>query len=247
MCGVFVAAGFSVAVESGDYSRVVMWASNRGGFSVVELGLWRMWAQQLPAVEAHGLSHGSSWALEHGLSSCGSGAWWPHTCARPRSEIKPASPTLAGGFFTTEPPWKLSLFFKLNVLLWNDCRLMCSYKSKTKRPCENFIQFPPKALFITMVRHHYWTVDIDTVKTEVWQESQTFLSQPHPLPPLSFISQSDQFSRSVMFNSLRPHELQHARPPCPSPTSGVYPNSCPSSQWCRPAISSSVVPFSSCP
>ena len=47
--------------------------------------------------------------------------------------------------------------------------------------------------------------------------------------------------------TLRPHESQHARPPCPSPTPGVHPNSCPSSWWCHPAISSSVVPFSSCP
>jgi len=58
---------------------------------------------------------------------------------------------------------------------------------------------------------------------------------------------SVQFSRSVMSDSLRPHELQHARPPCPSPTPRVHPNSCASSQWCHPAISSSVVPFSSCP
>ena len=58
---------------------------------------------------------------------------------------------------------------------------------------------------------------------------------------------SVQFSRSVMSNSLRPHESQHARPPCPSPTPGVHPDSCPSSQWCHPAISSSAVPFSSCP
>ena len=50
-----------------------------------------------------------------------------------------------------------------------------------------------------------------------------------------------------MSNSLRPHESQHTRPPCPSPAPGVYPNSCPSSRWCHPAISSSVVPFSSCP
>ena len=56
-----------------------------------------------------------------------------------------------------------------------------------------------------------------------------------------------QFSRSVVSNSLRPHELQHARPPCPSPTPRVHPNSCPSSRWCHPAISSSVIPFSSCP
>ena len=58
-------------------------------------------------------------------------------------------------------------------------------------------------------------------------------------------SQSVQFSRSVVSNSLQPHEPQHARPPCPSPTPGVYSNPCPSSQWCHPTISSSVVPFSS--
>ena len=58
---------------------------------------------------------------------------------------------------------------------------------------------------------------------------------------------SVQFSRSVMSDSLRPHEPQHARPPCPSPTPGVYPDSCPSGRWCHPAISSSDVPFSSYP
>ena len=56
-----------------------------------------------------------------------------------------------------------------------------------------------------------------------------------------------QFSRSVVSDSLRPHESQHARPPCPSQTPRVHPNSCASSWWCHPAISSSVVPFSSCP
>ena len=58
---------------------------------------------------------------------------------------------------------------------------------------------------------------------------------------------SAQFSHSVMSNSLWPHELQHARPSCPSPTPRLYPNSCSSSRWCHPAISSSVVSFSSCP
>ena len=58
---------------------------------------------------------------------------------------------------------------------------------------------------------------------------------------------SVQFSRSVMSDYLWPHELQHARPPCPSPTPRVHPNSCPSSRWCHPAISTSVIPFSSCP
>ena len=58
---------------------------------------------------------------------------------------------------------------------------------------------------------------------------------------------SDQISSSVVSDSLRSHESQHARPPCPSPTPGVHWDSRPSSQWCHPAISSSVVPFSSCP
>ena len=58
---------------------------------------------------------------------------------------------------------------------------------------------------------------------------------------------SDQISRSVVSDSLQPHELQHARPPCPLPTPRVHSDSRPSSQWCHPAISSSVVPFSSCP
>ena len=57
----------------------------------------------------------------------------------------------------------------------------------------------------------------------------------------------DQISRSVMSDSVRPHESQHARPPYPSPTPRVHPDSRPSNQWCLPAISSSVVPFSSCP
>ena len=57
---------------------------------------------------------------------------------------------------------------------------------------------------------------------------------------------SVQFSHSVVSDSLQPHESQHARPPCPSPTPGVYSNSCPSRRWCHPTISSSVIPFSSC-
>ena len=60
-------------------------------------------------------------------------------------------------------------------------------------------------------------------------------------------SSSVQFSRSVVSDFLWPHESQHSKPPCPSPTPGVYPHSCTSSQWCHPAISSSVVPFSFCP
>ena len=67
------------------------------------------------------------------------------------------------------------------------------------------------------------------------------------LPTKVHLVSSFQFSRSVVSDSLRPHESQHARPPCPSPTPGVHSDSRPSSQWCHPAISSSVVLFSSCP
>ena len=59
--------------------------------------------------------------------------------------------------------------------------------------------------------------------------------------------QFSSFSHSVVSDSLWHHELQHARPPCPSPTPRAYPNSCPLSQWCHQTISSSVIPFSSCP
>ena len=62
-----------------------------------------------------------------------------------------------------------------------------------------------------------------------------------------FHNHSVQLSHSVVSDSLQPHESQHARPPCPSPTPGVHPNSCALSWWCHPAISSSVDPFSSCP
>ena len=64
---------------------------------------------------------------------------------------------------------------------------------------------------------------------------------------LLLCTSSIQFSRSVVSDSLRSHESQHARPPCPSPTPGVYSNSSSSSRWWHPAISSSVNPFSSCP
>ena len=80
----------------------------------------------------------------------------------------------------------------------------------------------------------FWLLDFILKKTS-----------SHSLPFLHQFS-SVQFSRSVVSNSFRPHELQHARPPCPSPTPGVHPDSCSSNQWCYPTISPSVIPFSSC-
>ena len=75
---------------------------------------------------------------------------------------------------------------------------------------------------------HYWPEKWKRVTYSIW------------------LCDSLQFSRSVVSDSLQPHESQHARPPCPSPTPRVHSDSRPSSQWCHPAISSSVVPFSSC-
>ena len=69
--------------------------------------------------------------------------------------------------------------------------------------------------------------------------------QKHHMIWLIYAGKSVLFSHSVTSNSLRPHGLQHTRPPCPSPTPGAYSNSCPLNQWCHPTISSSVVPFSS--
>ena len=75
-----------------------------------------------------------------------------------------------------------------------------------------------------------------------WMDKTTVV---HPKWNIQF--SSVQFSHSVVSDSLRPYELQHARPPCPSPTPRVHSESHPSSQWCHPANSSSVIPFSSCP
>ena len=97
-----------------------------------------------------------------------------------------------------------------------------------------------------------WLINIGSwvlPRVRVCWEGMQLLSIPIPvtLCPREVQFSSVQFSPSVVSDSLRPHELQHARPPCPSPTPGVHSGSHPSSQWCHPAISSSVIPFSSCP
>ena len=76
---------------------------------------------------------------------------------------------------------------------------------------------------------------------------RSFTTEPPRKPILVSQFSSVHFSHSVVSDSLRPHESQHARPPCPSQAPRVYWNSCPSSRWCHPAISSSIGPFSSCP
>ena len=90
------------------------------------------------------------------------------------------------------------------------------------------------------MRNHIWEI-ILLISDQIWKlkENENCV--------IVYESSSVQFSRSVVSDSLRPHESQNARPPCPSPTPRVHSNSRPSSRCCHPAISSSVVPFSSCP
>ena len=124
----------------------------------------------------------------------------------------------------------------------------CPWGSPGKNPamsCHSLIQW-------TFLRTlHY---DLSILDGPAWLGSKLLWAMQVPLPwqgcdPWrgSIMFSSVQFSPSVMSDSLWPHESQHARPPCPSSTPGVHSNSCPLSRWCHPAISPSVVPFSSCP
>ena len=107
----------------------------------------------------------------------------------------------------------------------------------------------------TFIRRHFSTSLLSAIRVvlsaylRLWIFLPPILIPTFASPSLAFRTRFStvQFSHSVVSDSLRPHESQHTRPPCPSPTPGVYPNPSPSSQWCHPAISSSVVPFSSCP
>ena len=106
---------------------------------------------------------------------------------------------------------------------------------RTKESLEIMKYFlPPTLILLLAFTPYFHGSQINKYHHNVWYNEMRWFS-------------SVQFSRSVVSDSLRPHESQHARPPCPSPTPGVYSNSCPSSQWCHAAISSSVVHFSSCP
>ena len=99
---------------------------------------------------------------------------------------------------------------------------------------------PNKCTYFTPAKRSLWSINNVTQFANLSQETVSLTND------LKYNFESVQFSPSVLSDSLWPHGLQHTRPPCPSPTPGVYSNSCPSSRWCRPTISSSVVPFSSC-
>ena len=121
----------------------------------------------------------------------------------------------------------LSLKIQHHPLVGEDCMRA---KSHLTFPNHRWsFLFPGSVLEPTILQrrygYFYWRIELET---KIWVPSV-------------------QFSFSVMPNTLRPHESQHTRPPCPSPTPGAHSDSRPSSPWCHPVISSSVVPFSSCP
>ena len=153
-----------------------------------------------------------------------SGSPCPRPGGLPDSGIEPmtlASSALAGGFFMTSAIWEALEWSMLLLLLLS----LFSHVWLCVTPWTAAHQAPPSLGFSGQ---EYWSG----------------LSFPSPRMKYQPIS---QFSCSVMSDSLWPHKLQHARPPCPSPSPGVHSNWRPLSQWCHPAISSSVVPFSSAP
>ena len=118
-------------------------------------------------------------------------------------------------------------------------------------PNSSFI-FAPSSLAFTLWKTHttpnFSNYFILFCFVLFWPHNFAFsVLTPQALATIPFIGFSSvQFSHSVVSDSLWPHESQHTRPPCPSPNPGVHSDSRPSSQWCHPAISSSVVPYSSC-
>ena len=105
------------------------------------------------------------------------------------------------------------------------------------------LKFRKNFMFSTRVIHAWVHIKI----FKVTYTSTSYMLSPNIQVELLSDFSSVQFSRTVMSDSSQPHEPQHVRPPYPSPTPRIYPNSCPLSQWCHPTISSSVIPFSSCP
>ena len=97
------------------------------------------------------------------------------------------------------------------------------------------------------ISHYFYRINVLLKNYDKFQQGSAMEETFLDLMPLESFSSVQFISVAQSSPTLWPHESQHTRPPCPSPTPGVYSNSCPSSRWCHPAISSSVIPFSSCP
>ena len=162
------------------------------------------------------------------------------------SWIHPLGPALGyPGLIELFRVWML--FWQGKVLVAQSCLTLC-------HPMD--CSWPSSSVCgISQARILEWAA-ISSSKGSSWPKDWTCLSynvgkffttKPPGKPKLYYTFSSVQFSQSVVSDSLRPHESQHSRPPCPSPSPGVHSDSHPLSQWCHPTISSSVIPFSSCP
>ena len=130
----------------------------------------------------------------------------------------------------------------VNKRVWN-ALLGCSLKNNRKIS----VHFQGKTFNITVIPAYAPTSSAEVAEVERFYEDIQMANKQMKNAHHCLLFSSVQSSHSVVSWLLRLHELQHARPPCPLPTPGVHSNSCPSCQWCHPAISSSVIPFSSCP
>ena len=153
-------------------------------------------------------------------------------------------PTLCSPIDSSPPGSSVPRILQARTLEWVAISFSNAWKWKVKVKSLSHVQ-----LFVTPWTAAYQALpSMGFSRQEYWSgvPLNILLNITHNCPLLTSLS-SVQFSRSVMSDSLRPHESQHTRPPCPSPTPRVHSDSGPSSQWCHPAISSSVVPFSSWP
>ena len=149
-------------------------------------------------------------------------------------------PTLCNPMDCSPPGSWIHGVFQARVLEWGAISFSNAWKWKVK----------VKSLSRVRLLATPWTIVHQASESMGFSRQEYWIGVPlaSPIWIISSVQFSSvQFSHSVMSNSLRPHESQHARPLCPSPTPGVHSDSRPLSQWCHPAISSPVVPFSSCP
>ena len=138
-----------------------------------------------------------------------------------------------------ESPWYIYIYTYI-------CVCVCVIHIRFSYKIRNKVRMPALP---TSIHWKSWLQQLITKKDiKEIQIDKEFKISLFTYDVIIYISQTvRQFSPSVVSDSLQPHESQHSRSPCPSPTPGVHPDSCSSSWWCHPAISSSVIPFSSCP
>ena len=187
---------------------------------------------------------------------------WKKSYDQPRQHIQKQrhyfankGPSSQGYGFSSSHVWMWELDYKESWVLKNSCFWTLVLEKTLESPldCKEIQPVHPKGnqsrTFIGRINVETETPILWPPNAKnwlIWKDPDTGKDWRSHVPQIRPIS-SVQFSCSVMSESLQPHEPQHARPPCPSPIPGVYSNPCPLSWWCHPAISSSVVPFSSCP